>query len=225
MQSIIIVGLKEKAKEKVLEIAKENNISRFDIETVETEKALGIPDVRILQKKVFLTPLKGDKKIVIIEAFLGATTEAQNALLKVFEEPPQSTIMVILCKSIDFILPTILSRCTLITLDEKKEQTNEQVKNSLNILKQIKKDPVGKGFLYAQNYGKTREDALDFLENLTIAVHSIMGKKNEDFSQKEIGKILTQVQKFYTFIKTTNVNVRFALENLFLNLRQKGMKN
>lgn len=218
MQSAVIVGLKEKTKEKALEIAKEFNISKFDVEVLETEKTLGIPDVRNLQKKVFLTPLKGDKKMVIIEAFFGATQEAQNALLKVLEEPPASTIMVILTKSTDFLLPTILSRCTIIRLEEKKLLSEKDINENLNILKQIKKDLGGKGFLYAQNNGKTREEALEFLENLLISTHSLVGKETNDFSSKDIKKMLKEMQKFYTIIKTTNVNARFALENLFLNL-------
>ena len=217
MQSVVIVGLKEKAKAKALEIAKENNISKFDIEVLETEKALGIPEVRILQKKVFLTPLRGEKKIVIIEAFFGATPEAQNALLKVFEEPPKSTIMVILAKSTDFLLPTILSRCTLISLWEKKKLSEKETEDYLEILKQIKNNPVGKGFLYAQNNGKGREEALEFLENLIITAHNLIGNENENFSSPEIQKMLLQMQKTYTIIKTTNINVRFALENLFLD--------
>ncbi len=217
MQSAIIVGLEEKAKERVWEIAKDNNVSKFDVEILETEKALGIPDVRLLQKRVFLKPLKGDKKMIVIEAFFGATPEAQNSLLKVLEEPPISTIMIILAKTTDFLLPTILSRCTILEITKKKKLTDEDLEKNLNILKQIKQNKVGKGFLYAQNNGKSREEALVFIEDLIVSLHSTITKTNNDFSLKEIQKMLKELQKFRKIIKTTNINIRFTLENLFLN--------
>lgn len=217
MQSLIIIGEKEKTKEKILEIALENKISNFDIEILETEKALGIPDVRNLQKKIYLTPVKGDKKIIAIEAFFGATIEAQNALLKVFEEPPATTIMIIAAKSIDFLLPTIISRCTLIMLFGKKSLTEKENEEYIQILKQITRSKTAKGFLYAQNFGKSREEALGFLENLVLSARFMIDNDDKDLNQTKLRKILKQIQKYHNLIKTTNVNVRFALENLFLD--------
>lgn len=217
MQSLIIVGDREKTKEKILEIALKEKISNFDIQIIETEKALGIPDVRLLQKKIFLTPVKGDKKIIAIEAFFGATNEAQNALLKVFEEPPSSTIMILAVNSTDFILPTIISRCNLIMLSKKASLTESESDKYADILKQIVNDRVGKGFLYAQNFGKNKEEATIFLENLIVSAHRMLEKEDRELNQQKLRKILKQIQKSYNLIKTTNVNIRFALENLFLD--------
>ena len=54
MQSILIVGQIEKAKEAARNITQENKISKFDVEIIETEKTVGIGDIRSLQKKLFL---------------------------------------------------------------------------------------------------------------------------------------------------------------------------
>ena len=102
-QSVLIVGEKEKAREKALNIARENSISRFDIEIIETEKAVGIGDIRRLQKKIWLKPIKSEIKAVILEAFYGMTVESQNAFLKMLEEPPANTIVIILVSSLDFL--------------------------------------------------------------------------------------------------------------------------
>jgi hypothetical protein len=64
----------------------------------------------------------------------------------------------------------------------------------------------------AQNHGKDRETALQFLEILMITA-----EKNLNTNQN-LGKVLKNLGKTYTGIKLTNVNVRFALENLLLNL-------
>ena len=110
MQSILIVGTIEKTKEAAQKLCLENKISKFDVQTIETEKAVGIGDIRNLQKKLFLKPIKSETKAVILEAFLGMTLDSQNAFLKVLEEPPAHTIIIILAISLDFVLFPVLSR-------------------------------------------------------------------------------------------------------------------
>ena len=67
MQSFLIISKdKGKAKEYVLDFAKKEKVTDFDIYTLETEKALGIADVKNLSSKIFLKPIKGDKKIVVV---------------------------------------------------------------------------------------------------------------------------------------------------------------
>ena len=213
MQSLIIVGNNaQELKNKALEIAKENKISKFDVEIITTEKAVGIGDIRNLQKNLFLKPLEGDKKAVILESFYGATIEAQNAFLKVLEEPPLSTVILILATSLDFFLPTVLSRCKVINLEKTKKLTKEEISQNLEILNSLEKNHISNALVIAQNYSKDRETALDFLESLIISVHQNLG------NDKKLGRVLKKLQKTHTIIKTTNVNVRFALENLFLNL-------
>ena len=55
MQSFIIISKdKEKAKGKIRKMADEEKISKFDVYIYETEKAVGIGDVKSLSKQIFL---------------------------------------------------------------------------------------------------------------------------------------------------------------------------
>jgi DNA polymerase III delta prime subunit len=218
MQSILIVGQIENVKEAAQKICKENNISRFDVEVIETEKAVGIGDIRNLQKKLFLKPIKSEKKAVILEAFLGMTIDSQNAFLKVLEEPPVSTIVMILARSLDFVLPTVLSRCNLLNLDKVRKLTNEEIEENIKIIIELKSGGYGDALVIAQNNSKNKESALLFLEDLLISAHHVLERGNNEIPAKDLQKILKNLQKAYTLIKTTNVTPRFALENLFLNL-------
>lgn len=210
MQSILIVGQLEKAKEKALEIIKENKISKFDTDRLQPEKSVGINDIRLLQKRVFLKPIKSEKKVVILEAFLGMTLESQNAFLKLLEEPPSSTIIIILVNSTEFLLPTIISRCNILVLEKKEKPDKDISDNYLKILNQIQnRESLLK---IAQDNAKTREEALNFLENLMELTEENLQ------NDKSFALLLKNMQKTYTIIKTTNVSPRFALENLFLNL-------
>lgn len=209
MQSILVVGPSEIAKGKALEIIKENNISKFDIDRILLEKSVGINDIRLLQKRIFLKPIKSEKKVVILEAFLGMTLESQNAFLKLLEEPPSSTTIIVLVNSIDFLLPTIISRCNILVLEKKEKLDKDTTQNYLKILSQIQNK---KSLLkLAQDYGKSREEALNFLENLMELAEKNLQNDNS------LAPLLKDMQKTHTIIKTSNVSPRFALENLFLS--------
>ena len=210
MQSILITGKdKEQIKLAAKKICTDNKISRFDIEIIETEKTVGIGEIRKLQEKLFLKPIEGETKAVILEAFFGMTADSQNAFLKVLEEPPTDTIIMILASSLDFVLPTVLSRCSLINLDQVKKITDEEIADNLKLIIELKNGGNSKALKIAQDNGKDREMALAFLEGLIISLHTNLEAEN--------WQILKALQKTYTIIKTTNVAPRLALENLFLN--------
>ena len=56
------------------------------------------------------------------------TVQAQNALLKTIEEPPEYAIIILLTTNADTFLPTILSRCVVLNIRPVKE---ELIKNKL----------------------------------------------------------------------------------------------
>lgn len=72
--------------------------------------------VRDIKKTVFLLPNESDKKVYIIKDGHKMNTQAQNALLKFFEEPPNSTVFFILTDKKESLLPTVISRGRIITL-------------------------------------------------------------------------------------------------------------
>jgi DNA polymerase-3 subunit delta' len=74
--------------------------------------SISIESIRGLQKFLQLktTGSKAFRRAVIVEAAQALTTEAQNALLKLLEEPPADTIIILTASSSRALLPTILSR-------------------------------------------------------------------------------------------------------------------
>lgn len=77
-------------------------------------KSIPIESIRELQRFISLkipgSEVHKISRIIIIEDAHLLTTEAQNALLKTLEEPPESTLLVLTATSIDALLPTIQSR-------------------------------------------------------------------------------------------------------------------
>ena len=76
-----------------------------------------IQSIRELRKSLYLKGSPSGRKLVIIfDAHLLSVGqgEAANALLKILEEPPENTTLILVTDHQSLLLPTILSRCQLI---------------------------------------------------------------------------------------------------------------
>ncbi len=83
-----------------------------DVHTVKPEKnMLKVDQVRAVISTVYETPYEGGAKIYVIHDFHLANEQAQNALLKTIEEPPEYGIVILMTSNISALLPTIQSRC------------------------------------------------------------------------------------------------------------------
>jgi len=210
MQSTLIVSKNiGQGREEAEKIFEELKISKFDISVFESEKAIGIPDIREIQKKIYLKPFKSEIKAVLIDSSNGITTEAQNALLKTLEEAPEDTIIIILIPNLEEILPTIISRCKVLSFDSSFNSEIEQ--GDLNILINGK---LSERMKLAQDLSKDKNEALSFLEGSIFSFRT----KLLSSPDKNLLNSTKTLQKYYSIIKSTNVNLRLALENLFLNL-------
>jgi len=80
------------------------------------QESLKIEQVRDLQRDLSLRPHESPYKIAILCDFERATISAANALLKTLEEPPSYAIIILTAQNSSLLLPTIVSRCQIISL-------------------------------------------------------------------------------------------------------------
>ncbi|MEK7100928.1 MAG: hypothetical protein AAB921_02400 [Patescibacteria group bacterium] len=73
-----------------------------------------VEDARAVAQFASSAPVAGDAKMVVIAA-TRIFHEAQNALLKLFEEPPQSVVMALIVPSVGQLLPTLRSRVVVLS--------------------------------------------------------------------------------------------------------------
>lgn len=92
----------------------------------------GIEEARELRRKAYLTA--ADKKIFLI-ASAKLSPDAQNALLRVCEEPPEQTHIFVFVASSEKLLPTLRSRLVPITLPMTRDLTPEREAELLNFLR------------------------------------------------------------------------------------------
>ena len=78
--------------------------------------SIGVDEIRRLRQATSKVPQEGKKKIFIIEDAQNLTPEAQNAFLKILEEPPEDTVFILTCSKEEALLETVLSRLTRLSL-------------------------------------------------------------------------------------------------------------
>lgn len=67
-----------------------------------------------LRHDISLTPFRGGRKILIIDNADFLFEEAANCLLKILEEPPPKSVLILLATNLTRQLPTIRSRCQIV---------------------------------------------------------------------------------------------------------------
>ena len=97
--------------------AESNNHPDIIWVTHEKPGSIGVDDVRTqINNTVAIKPYQGPYKVYIIPEADIMTVQAQNALLKTIEEPPQYAVFILLTENADVLLPTINSRCVMLKL-------------------------------------------------------------------------------------------------------------
>ncbi|WP_300903330.1 DNA polymerase III subunit delta' [uncultured Clostridium sp.] len=95
------------------------NLNREYVDIVNyksNKSSFGVDEVRNIINEVYKKPFEGEKKVIIIYEGNKLTIQAQNALLKTIEEPPEGVHIILLCESLELILDTIKSRCEIYKL-------------------------------------------------------------------------------------------------------------
>jgi DNA polymerase-3 subunit gamma/tau len=92
-------------------LAREVGCHEYDLIEMDAASSRGIDEIRSLREGVYVSPLKGDCKVYIIDEVHMLTREAFNALLKTLEEPPAHALFILATTEPDKVPETIISRC------------------------------------------------------------------------------------------------------------------
>lgn len=97
--------------------------------THEKPNTIGVDDIRMqINNDVAIKPYSSPYKIYIVNEAEKMTPQAQNALLKTLEEPPEYAVILLLTSNVNALLSTILSRCVMLNM---KPVADEKVRKFL----------------------------------------------------------------------------------------------
>lgn len=140
------------------------------------KRNISVDQIRKVVTDAYTKPYESGKKVYIVAYGDDMNEQAQNAFLKVLEEPPQYAVFVILAENNEALLPTIRSRCTAVKFNPvsdnrlreyiKKNYPNDAQK--ADFLVQYCGGVVGEieKILSTESFVPLRQESLDILELL-----------------------------------------------------------
>ena len=185
---------------RISEYKEQYDVSTSDTRVYVREKLL-IEDVREIIRTISQTPLEGEKTLTIIAA-QGIDHEAQNALLKVVEEPPAFAYVILIIPREDILLPTLRSRFIGVS----KHDGDDEV--------------------FASEYlGKTPAQRQKMHEKIvkdkdTVAARALIRGIEVVLGKQGMREDLDDVMAFRQYIEQRGASIKFMLEHLALSLPQ-----
>jgi DNA polymerase-3 subunit delta' len=103
----------------------------WDTDRKKFKSELPVDEVRRLRSFFSKHPSFGSLQIAIVDCVDDMSIQAQNALLKILEEPPKAAILLLIAHTPGAVLPTVRSRCRTLQLRSLPPETMRQALQSL----------------------------------------------------------------------------------------------
>ncbi len=182
-----------------------------DIRRVTHEKAsISVDDIRLqLNNDILVKPYSRPYKVYIIDEAEKMTEQAQNAMLKTIEEPPEYAVILLLTVNAKLLLPTILSRCILLNVRPVARQSITRLLTEhygiAGFMAEVAADFAdgvpGKAIAYAQDseFVSLKDEVIKVLQRLdTMPAEDIYKKVKEWTGRKtELPDILSLMNLWY----------------------------
>ncbi|MCI6059958.1 MAG: DNA polymerase III subunit delta' [Dorea sp.] len=143
--------------------------------THEKPNSISVDDIRTqVNNTVDIKPYQGPYKVYIIPQADLMTPQAQNALLKTIEEPPEYAVFLLLTENAETLLATINSRCVMLklrnikdTLIKKYLMENLQIPDyKADVCTAFAQGNMGRAIMLAnsEHFNEIREEAVQLLK-------------------------------------------------------------
>ncbi len=125
------------------------------------EKTFGIEDARKLSELALRKAFSSIGRKIFLLASETITTQAQNALLKTFEEPIDRTHFFLITRDQEMVIPTLLSRMQIISAGSRGEGREAEGYLSL---------PISKRIAFAKKFADDERNLPCFLDELLLVL-------------------------------------------------------
>jgi DNA polymerase-3 subunit delta' len=154
--------------------------------------SIGIAAVREIKNFLWQKPNTSSRRTLVINDAELLTAEAQNALLKITEEPPASSLLILITSDIESLMPTILSRFQkiyfgLVPEEEMKRDWRLEIGDQKNATSIIKKSMGKPGLAWRL----VNDEA--FKENIALAEKFL---KSPAASRRDLIKKIIEPEDF-----------------------------
>lgn len=180
-----------------------------DLLVIQETPSIGIETVRDLITWSHTKPFSLKQKVAIVLEASRMTPQAQNALLKTLEEPPEFLQIIMTGTSELGMLETVRSRCRVIRVQTEHESNTETEELF------VWPTTISSAIDQAETLAKDREETVDWCEKTLIHQKYLLEKSPQSVGALEKARYLAHT---ITQLKR-NINTKLVLEHLFFRIR------
>lgn len=173
-----------------------------------------VEDARKVNAVAMQAPLRGKDKVIIIAA-TRVYHEAQNALLKLFEEPTTDTHLFLILPALGALLPTLRSRVQILKAGTEQQAAVSELAHEFLKATAVKRSAMIKKLTTGKDEAERRENrdkALAIVNGVEAVAYEAMHKGNEP----AYGALLQDTTQLRSFLHDRSAPVKMILEHLSL---------
>lgn len=157
-------------------------VRRLEDDKGKIKREIGVDQIRQMAADAAVLPNEARRKVYILEEADSMNLSAQNAALKLLEEPPAGAVFLLCTVNPGKLLPTVLSRCELLYLNgQSSEEDRESAKLAREYLLAAASGDRARLFLWcAKNEGMDSTAATAFLNSVTEQAADILCSRTAD---------------------------------------------
>lgn len=176
-----------------------------------------IEQIRRIVVDAHITPNEAAKRVFIIREADKMNLAAQNALLKILEEPPEPVAIILTVQSVSLLLPTVRSRCVLLETSCGAEAPGEESLVLASELLSFVNDSNRPGLIaFCMENGKL--DSASALELVKAVRHLAAEMLRQDIGNRNGLYKITELMSECDEYLRRNVNVRHVMGYISVNL-------
>jgi DNA polymerase III delta prime subunit len=196
---IIITNNSVKEEEQIEHFATRNGIEPLYRMVVQPEKdSLTVEQIHLFQKDIQISFSK--PVLAIFKGVDDSSNEVQNSLLKCLEEESERIVFLLLIKNVSRLLPTIVSRCSIVTLAHKPDVISD-------------KEADVQKFTFSNNSEATKEEAVTRIDSYI------------QFSSQKNLVVLKHLLTIRKLILDNNMNPVLALDEILIFILKNSSMN
>ncbi len=223
MHAYIIAGIDKETRDATIRtLITQWGVAAVDVIDMTTdEDAIGIAAVREFQKRLMLKPFASSYTVGVIHGAHRLTTEAQHALLKTLEEPPNHARILMETEHPSLFLPTICSRCFIIDDRQPARDTGEQEAAWRETLLMLRQSGIAERLAFIDTISATRKDAKAWVHGaITTCRKLLLAKYQHKGTMTDTNPLVTSafLRNLLTaaYQLDANVNSKLVLDAVLL---------
>lgn len=201
--------------------------SEYDDEASGEKSMLKVEDARKVAPFMRMTVSGEGWRVVIIDNADTMNSQSQNAILKILEEPPKNTLLLLIVHRVGSLIPTIKSRCRIIRFSDLSFENYSKLVCShqnipdtdLSLLYSLTRGSVGRSIQMIEQGGlEAIHLVLGMFERFPdwdwVKIHKtggMMGQKNQADAMKVFEEVFVWLVQELTKAKATNDTLQTVL--------------